>query len=57
MGCTCKDSTHPKIRELSAAVTSARMSASLKEELQMETDKEYLWTDSQIMSSYINNEA
>lgn len=43
--------------ELSAAVTSARMSALLKAELQMKTDKEYFWTDSQVVLSYITNEA
>lgn len=43
--------------ELSAAVTSPRMSALLKAELQMKIDKEYFWTDSQVVLSYITNEA
>ncbi|XP_049419820.1 uncharacterized protein LOC125880984 [Epinephelus fuscoguttatus] len=42
--------------ELSAAVTSARISAMLKEELQMKIDKECFWTDSQVVLAY-NNEA
>lgn len=43
--------------ELAAAVTSARMSAMLKEELQLEIERECFWTDSQVVLAYINNEA
>ncbi|KAK5907106.1 hypothetical protein CesoFtcFv8_004989 [Champsocephalus esox] len=42
--------------ELSAAVTSARMSVLLKTELEMKIDEEYFWTDSQVVLAYINNE-
>lgn len=43
--------------ELSAAVTSARMSVMLKAELEMKIDEEFFWTDSQVVLAYINNEA
>lgn len=43
--------------ELSAAVTSARMSSMLKAELQMCINEEFFWTDSQVVLAYINNEA
>jgi hypothetical protein len=43
--------------ELSAAVTAARMSVMLKTELEMQIDKEFFWTDSQVVLAYINNEA
>lgn len=43
--------------ELSAAVTSARMSVMLKSELKMKIDEEFFWTDSQVMLANINNEA
>ncbi|XP_040191273.1 uncharacterized protein LOC120924392 [Rana temporaria] len=43
--------------ELSAAVTAARLSVMLKAELEIEVDKEFFWTDSQVVLAYINNEA
>lgn len=43
--------------ELSAAVTSSRMSVILKSELEMTIDEEFFWTDSQVVLAYINNEA
>ncbi len=43
--------------ELSAAVTSARMSVMLKAELEMKIDEEFFWTDCQVVLAYINNEA
>lgn len=43
--------------ELSAAVTAVRLSVLLKSELHIETDEEFFWTDSQVVLSYINNEA
>ncbi|XP_027004017.2 uncharacterized protein LOC113643787 [Tachysurus fulvidraco] len=43
--------------ELSAAVTSAKMSVMLKAELEIKIDEEFFWTDSQVVLAYINNEA
>ncbi|KAJ8388711.1 hypothetical protein AAFF_G00131200 [Aldrovandia affinis] len=43
--------------ELSAAVVSARLSVMLKNELEMQIDEEFFWTDSQVVLAYINNEA
>lgn len=43
--------------ELSAAVVSARLSVMLKNELEMQMDEEFFWTDSQVVLAYINNEA
>ncbi|XP_055366070.1 uncharacterized protein LOC129604298 [Betta splendens] len=43
--------------ELSAAVTSAKLSIVLKTELEMKIDREFFWTDSQVVLAYINNEA
>ncbi len=43
--------------ELSAAVTAVRLSVLLKSELHIEIDEEFFWTDSQVVLSYINNEA
>ena len=43
--------------ELSAAVVSARISVMLKNELEMQVDEEFFWTDSQVVLAYINNEA
>ncbi|XP_036003015.1 uncharacterized protein LOC118566077 [Fundulus heteroclitus] len=43
--------------ELSAAVTSAKISVMLKSELEMHIDEEFFWTDSQVVLAYINNEA
>lgn len=43
--------------ELSAAVTAARMSVMLKTELQMKIDEDFFWTDSQVVLTYIFNEA
>ncbi|KAL0147770.1 hypothetical protein M9458_056913, partial [Cirrhinus mrigala] len=43
--------------ELSAAVTAVRLSVLLKSELRTKIDEEFLWTDSQVILSYLNNEA
>lgn len=43
--------------ELSAAVVSARTSATVKTELEMKIDEEFFWTDSQVVLSYIHNDA
>lgn len=43
--------------ELSAAVTDVRLSVLLKSELHIEIDEEFFWSDSQVVLSYINNEA
>ena len=43
--------------ELAAAVVSAKVSVMLKGELDMKIDQEFLWTDSQVMLGYINNDA
>lgn len=48
--------TIPRL-ELTAAVTSAAVSCMLKRELELKVDKEYFWTDSQVVLGYINNEA
>ncbi len=48
--------TIPRL-ELTAAVISAALSSMLKEELALKVDKEYFWTDSQVVLGYINNEA
>lgn len=43
--------------ELTAAVLSAKMSVMLKTELDIKIDREFFWTDSQVVLAYINNEA
>ena len=43
--------------ELSAAVVASRLSAMLHSELDLVVDQEFFWTDSQIVLSYISNEA
>ncbi|XP_070567346.1 uncharacterized protein [Ptychodera flava] len=48
--------TIPRL-ELTAAVVSANMSSKLKEELNINIDEEYFWTDSQVVLRYIANEA
>ena len=48
--------TIPRL-ELTAAVLSVKMSIFLKEELGLEIDQEYFWTDSRVVLGYINNEA
>ncbi|XP_073732301.1 uncharacterized protein [Misgurnus anguillicaudatus] len=48
--------TIPRL-ELTAAVLSAAVSNMLHEELEMKVDREYFWTDSQVVLGYINNEA
>ncbi|XP_027881704.1 uncharacterized protein LOC114149792 [Xiphophorus couchianus] len=51
-----KITTIPRL-ELTAAVVAARLSVLLKSELDMKIDTEFFWTDSQVVLSYINNEA
>lgn len=51
-----KITTVPRL-ELTAAVVSAAVGSMLKEELELQVDKEYYWTDSQVVLGYINNEA
>ena len=48
--------TIPRL-ELTAAVISAAVSNMLKEELELKVDREYFWTDSQVVLGYISNEA
>ena len=48
--------TIPRL-ELTAAVISAAVSSMLKEELELRVDKEYFWTDSQVVLGYVSNEA
>ncbi|XP_067301419.1 uncharacterized protein [Pseudorasbora parva] len=48
--------TIPRL-ELTAAVISAAVSSMLKEELALQVEREYFWTDSQVVLGYINNEA
>lgn len=48
--------TIPRL-ELAAAVISASVSNMLKEELELKVDREYFWTDSQVVLGYINNDA
>lgn len=48
--------TIPRL-ELTAAVISTAVSSMLKEELALRVDREYFWTDSQVVLGYINNEA
>ncbi|XP_077978095.1 uncharacterized protein LOC144433628 [Glandiceps talaboti] len=48
--------TIPRL-ELTAAVVSSNMSSMLKEELEFTVDREYFWTDSQVVLGYIANEA
>ncbi len=43
--------------ELTAATVSAAVSRVLREELDLKVDREFFWTDSQIVLGYINNEA
>lgn len=51
-----KISSIPRL-ELSAAVTSSKMSVMLKSELEMTIDEEFFLTDSQVVLAYIKNEA
>lgn len=51
-----KGTTIPRL-ELTAALVSALMSYTLKEELEIGIDEEYFWTDSKVVLSYISNEA
>ena len=48
--------TIPRL-ELTAPVISAAVSNMLKGELELSVDREYFWTDSQVVLGYINNEA
>ncbi|XP_038070490.1 uncharacterized protein LOC119739571 [Patiria miniata] len=48
--------TIPRL-ELTAAVVSVQISHMLKEELELVIDREYFWTDSQVVLGYICNEA
>ncbi len=48
--------TIPRL-ELAAALVSALVSHTLKKELQIPVDEEFFWTDSQVVLSYIANEA
>ncbi|XP_063740237.1 uncharacterized protein LOC134864868 [Eleginops maclovinus] len=43
--------------ELTAATVSAAVSNTLREELELEIDREFFWTDSQVVLGYIKNEA
>ena len=43
--------------ELLAATLSVKMSKHIQEELQHSIDKEYLWTDSQVVHGYLQNES
>nr|XP_046230542.1 uncharacterized protein LOC124051127 [Scatophagus argus] len=43
--------------ELTAATVSAAVSSTLREELKLEIDQEFFWTDSQVVLGYIKNEA
>nr|XP_043899053.1 uncharacterized protein LOC122780247 [Solea senegalensis] len=43
--------------ELTAATVSASVSNTLREELELEIDQEFFWTDSQVVLGYIKNEA
>ncbi|XP_030585762.1 uncharacterized protein LOC115780619 [Archocentrus centrarchus] len=51
-----KVTTIPRL-ELSAAVVAVRTSDMLREELEIESLKEYFWTDSRVVLGYINNDA
>lgn len=51
-----KITTIPRL-ELTAACVSAQMSNTLRSELTLPISKEYFWTDSKIVLSYINNDA
>lgn len=48
--------TIPRL-ELTAAMTSATISNMLRVELELKVDREYFWTDSQVVLGYINNDA
>ncbi|XP_064644727.1 uncharacterized protein LOC135498401 [Lineus longissimus] len=48
--------TIPRL-ELTAAVLSAKVAATLRRELSLEIDEETLWTDSKVTLGYIQNEA
>ena len=43
--------------ELTAATLSVKMSKLIREELQYSIDKEYFWTDSQVVLGYLQNES
>jgi hypothetical protein len=51
-----KSMTVPRL-ELTAALTSARVSNFLMKELQYENIVQYFWTDSKVVLGYINNDA
>ena len=51
-----KITTIPKL-ELTAALLEVKMSIMLRRELKYNNAKEYFWTDSQIVLSYVNNDA
>jgi len=51
-----KTVTVPRL-ELTAALVSALMSERVRAELDIPIDKEYYWTDSQVVLSYINNQS
>lgn len=46
-----------KARVAPTKVISAAVSDMLKEELDLKVDREYFWTDSQVVLGYLNNEA
>lgn len=48
--------TIPRV-ELQAALTAARMSSMLKDELKVDVDSETFWTDSKVVLGYLNNDA
>ena len=43
--------------ELTAATLSVKISKFIREELQYSIDKEYFWTDSQVVLGYLQNES
>ena len=43
--------------ELTAATLSVKISKLIREELQYSIDKEYFWTDSQVVLGYLQNES
>lgn len=53
---TSKVTSIPRL-DLSAALSAVRLSVLLKSELHIKIDEEFFWTDSQVVLSYINNEA
>ena len=51
-----KITTIPKL-ELTSSLLTVKMSIMLRRELKYNNAKEYIWTDSQIVLSYVNNDA